>query len=31
MARYCHAHKLLILFVLLLPCTAVAQEFVTDL
>jgi hypothetical protein len=26
-----HAHKLLILFILLLPCTAVAQEFATDL
>lgn len=26
-----HAHKLLLLLILLLPCTAVAQEFATDL
>lgn len=31
MARYRHAYRLLILLVLLLPCTAVAQEFATDL
>src|SRR3990170_2183721 len=31
MARYRHAHKLLILFVLLFPCTAAAQEFAIDL